>query len=1296
MKDLGQIIKNVADEAVKGVEKAGTELEGGMRNVGQELKRSADTYDQANSDNLGKIRKIAEGDVKDARQDTGVTGGGGGAEPLKDPAGGEDVPEAGVKSGGVSSAETGATDPVDLVSGQLLDSVIDFSLPGVLPLVLRRSYASGYEHGALLGPGWSSTLDIRLLTDTEGAVRFLGDDAQCLDFGVPKKLAIQLGQPVYPVYGSRWALRQDTRDGTWTVTNPRTGVSYVFGDAGPVRPLAAIRDRSGNQIRVHRDEDGRPVLVEHSGGYRIRVELALTPSGPRLAGYDLEGGGRLAGFGYDGAGCLTRVSDSLGTDHRYSYDAHARMSGWVDRSGFEYSYAYDESGRVVETGEPGGFKHAEISYDRQARATSVTDAVGHTTVYRYDAYQQITSVTDPLGHQATFRKDLSGRLLAHTSPLGRTTGFTLDADGNQTRVDFPDGQSLAMTYAGPGRLAQVDLPDGGTWQYTWDDHGNVVTETDPLGAVTSFGYDDRGGVTEITDPLGAVQRFENDAAGLPVAAIDSDGARTTITRDHHGRVVGIRAPDGTVATTERDSEGRVTAQTGPDGSVTRYAYDAAGNQTAVTDPSGRATVFEYGPFYVPVARVDPDGARYAFGYDAELRLTTVTGPTGLTWTYGYDENGQQTFERDFDGLEQTFAFDKDGRLTARTAADGEVTAYQRDEAARLTEVRTGGEVSTFGYDPVGRLIRAENEHATVTIDRDLLGRAVREDVNGRAVTRSYDAAGNLSERVTPSGAVSRWGYDSAGDAASLVAGPQTLTFNRDSLGREILRQVGDITLAQDYDASGQLTRQRVTASGRTLTERTYGYDDDGLPTRVADLLRGTRDLELDPAGRITGVLSADRSERYAYDAIGNVTSVDPGGGDRGTTEGTRVTHSGRTAYEYDARGRLAGKTIRTLSGQRQTWSYEWSAQDRLTSVTRPDGQRWTYAYDALGRRIEKTRLTPEGDAAETTRFTWDGTTLAEQSAREGDSPDITLTWDYEPGSYRPAVQRRSAQPCSSSQDADDAEFWAIVTDLTGTPQELVSPDGTIDWAQRTLLWGRPPGTGDSGGSDALCPIGFPGQYQDAETGLAYNNQRYYDPGTGYYLSPDPVGLGAAPHPQRYVSNPLVLTDPLGLTPSGPAGSLKTDAQLQSDADSIHQGFRQYNLDRATARKPNDPDYIRSSGNRAANGTTVSTYQADDGSLHYSVNKGKTYPGMDAHAQTLGYGSGSRVFGKQYLGENQTDAEQVMLNAVDKGRVPDSGRIATSRVPCTEIRPSGKPGQNCSGRIASYPNVRLVGRYGSGQ
>jgi len=58
---------------------------------------------------------------------------------------------------------------------------------------------------------------------------------------------------------------------------------------------------------------------------------------------------------------------------------------------------------------------------------------------------------------------------------------------------------------------------------------------------------------------------------------------------------------------------------------------------------------------------------------------------------------------------------------------------------------------------------------------------------------------------------------------------------------------------------------------------------------------------------------------------------------------------------------------------------------------------------------------------------------------------------------------------------------------------------------------------------------LPGQWEDAESGLYYNDQRYYDPNKGRYLSPDPLGIGGGLNGYAYVgNNPLGFSDPLGL------------------------------------------------------------------------------------------------------------------------------------------------------------------------
>jgi len=61
--------------------------------------------------------------------------------------------------------------------------------------------------------------------------------------------------------------------------------------------------------------------------------------------------------------------------------------------------------------------------------------------------------------------------------------------------------------------------------------------------------------------------------------------------------------------------------------------------------------------------------------------------------------------------------------------------------------------------------------------------------------------------------------------------------------------------------------------------------------------------------------------------------------------------------------------------------------------------------------------------------------------------------------------------------------------------------------------------------------GFRGKYYDSETGLHYNWNRYYDPSTGRYLTPDPIGLDGGINLYSYShNNPVNLIDLFGLKP----------------------------------------------------------------------------------------------------------------------------------------------------------------------
>lgn len=97
-------------------------------------------------------------------------------------------------------------------------------------------------------------------------------------------------------------------------------------------------------------------------------------------------------------------------------------------------------------------------------------------------------------------------------------------------------------------------------------------------------------------------------------------------------------------------------------------------------------------------------------------------------------------------------------------------------------------------------------------------------------------------------------------------------------------------------------------------------------------------------------------------------------------------------------------------------------------------------------------------------------------------------------------------------------------DHLGTPQKLVSVTGQVVWEARYAAFGAAQAAGT-----IENPLRFAGQYYDAETGMHYNYYRYYDPGTGRYLTSDPIGLNGGLNTYLYVAgNPLSLFDPLGL------------------------------------------------------------------------------------------------------------------------------------------------------------------------
>ena len=815
---------------------------------------------------------------------------------------------------------------------------------------------------------------------------------------------------------------------------------------------------------------------------------------------------------------------------------------WDDRNGTWYGYEYDEQGRCVRTTGADGALSATFAY--RPGVTTVTDSLGAAKVFEYNDLRQVVRETDALGNVTLSEWDRYDRLLARTDALGRTTRWSYDPVGNLLRVDRPDGTATVADYAGPARPSRVVDPDGAVWRYDRDDRDLLTAVTDPTGATTRYRYDENGHLVGITDALRRIRVVRNDAAGLPVEFVDAVGAVTRYRRDAFGRVVEVVDPLDAATRYEWTVEGKLAARTMPDGATERWEYDGEGNLVAHTDALGRVTRTEFAGFDLPVARTTPDGARTEYRYDTELRLTSVTTPAGLAWTYDYDPAGRLRAETDVNGRRLDYSYDAAGRLAAIATAGVGTTTLGRDVLGRVIERRTGDWVCEFGYDPAGRVVAASTPDAEVRLRRDALGRVVSESVDGREVASRYDLLGRRVWRRTPEGAESRWEYGADDRPAALRAGEHVLSFDYDAVGRETERRIGpDTVLSQTWDQGYRLTGQTVTGRSGTVQRRSFAYRPDSSLAAVSDLLGGDRRYDVDAAGRVTAVTAGDLTERgdpSGAPATGDLTerwdhpSRAPATGDlterwdhpsgapvTGESDyaGTLPRRARRLRYEHDEAGRVLLRQRSTPSGGTRTWRYAWNGENRLVGVVTPDQTRWRYRYDAFGRRTAKERLTADGAVAERVDFAWDGFTLAEQTSAAG-----AVAWDWAEDGFRALTQRESV----------DERFYAIVTDLVGSPTELVAPDGTVARSARAALWGSTTATGPA---DCRCGSGHTTTRAGGLGVVAALLDVVVQAALGVVVlprEPQRMGLAGGPDPHAYVPDPTRWIDPLGLTPCDPA------------------------------------------------------------------------------------------------------------------------------------------------------------------
>ena len=401
----------------------------------------------------------------------------------------------------------------------------------------------------------------------------------------------------------------------------------------------------------------------------------------------------------------------------------------------------------------------------------------------------------------------------------------------------------------------------------------------------------------------------------------------------------------------------------------------------------------------------------------------------------------------------------------------------------------GTGTTTYEYDQLDRLVKTKDGHGnTVSYEYNLANEPTKITYpNGKAVEREYDGAGRLKSTTDWSKNVTKFAYDADSDLTATVFPSGTSD--------------EDVYQYNDADAMSEVKMKKST---ETLASLAYTRNKDALVEAASS--KGL-------PGEEKPAYTYDKNDRltkgagvpYEYDAANNPTTI-----------GTEHTYTYNAADELQ-KSELKKVTAATYtynevgertktepaSGSATTYGYDQAGN--LTSVTRPKGTEAaiedTYGYNGDGLR------TSETISGTTTYLAWD---LAEKLPVILN--DGTNSYIYGPEGL-PVEQIKSSSGTVLYLHHDQQGSTRLLTGSTGKTEATFTYDA----------YGNK--TGSTGTS--TTPMGYDGQYTNADTGLIYLRAREYDPATSQFMSVDPE-VEATREVYGYVGNdPTMNGDPTG-------------------------------------------------------------------------------------------------------------------------------------------------------------------------
>lgn len=475
----------------------------------------------------------------------------------------------------------------------------------------------------------------------------------------------------------------------------------------------------------------------------------------------------------------------------------ASLSATSDSTNRTWSFSYDELNglnAVNKVTDPN--KNAELTNTYDDAATSdvnfgvvstQTNALGNTTNFAYSmnwsTVSGVTEVTDPMGYKSLdiYANGLVvNQIKGWTSSMPQVWSFLRDpASGLIYKTIDPNGHTFTFSYDAFGRLLGFNDQVRGNTNATTFTYSSTLNPSyfEPTATIPPAQGSDASGSFEITHQYGSdgqltQTQVNGDYGGgsnpQPTTNFNWCEQSTCTGGYVDGELESVESPTTGYTVLGYDPAGDVTSSKDPDGNLTSATYDTLGRIDSITTPNGNAsgygtaaantviyasTTNPYTTFDTPTLvtgmQLSNTSATTAYTYDAIGNLLTTTTVTGSSLDSSTNTPDPTIYT--------TNAYD---------AADELCWTSKEQSSNGCSSPPYGAETTTYAYDSDGNLCwETEGAFANRT------SAYCSSPPSSQTTHYGYNALSQTTEMDLPSGAITRYAYDLAGNMLAAVTQP---------------------------------------------------------------------------------------------------------------------------------------------------------------------------------------------------------------------------------------------------------------------------------------------------------------------------------------------------------------------------------------------------------------------------------------------------------------------------------------------------------------------------------------------